>query len=168
MVDMGLPDGSGGDLIAELAGLDPPIPAVLGLSGDPESEPVALAAGAQGFLHKPLGKLAAFQQVILTALPASMQPRGPRIMPDDLVVPDPLALKDDLAHAAELLHDQLDPMAIAYLSQFLSGLAKSANDPALGAAAENLRAREASARQGVIDRLLSLIAARTSDVIALV
>lgn len=168
MVDMGLPDGSGGELIAELAGLDPPIPAVLGLSGDPESEPEALAAGAQGFLHKPLGKLAAFQHVIVNALPSYMQPRGPRTMPDDLVVPDPLALRDDLAHAAELLHDPLDTMAVVYLSQFLSGIAKSANDPALGAAAESLRAREAAARQGVIDRLLSLIAARTSDGIALV
>ena len=155
-------------LIAELAAVDPEIPAVLGLSGDPGAEDLALDAGAQGFLNKPLGSLAAFQQVILNALPTCMQPRGPRIMPDDLVVPDPLALKDDLAHASELLHDPMDTNSIAYLSQFLCGTAKSADDPALSAAAESLTMRDGEGRQGIIDKLQALIASRTSDVIAMV
>jgi len=168
IVDMGLPDGSGADLITELAVMDAEVPVILGLSGDPGGERPALDAGAQGFLHKPLGALAAFQSAILNALPSSMQPRGPRILPDDLLVPDPLALKDDLAHAAELLHDPLDTTRIAYLSQFLSGIAKSADDSALGDAAKSLDAPDASARQSVIDQLQILIASRTSNVIAMV
>ena len=46
IVDMGLPDGSGAELIAELAQATPRVGVLLGLSGDPETEVAAMAAGA--------------------------------------------------------------------------------------------------------------------------
>ncbi len=61
IVDIGLPDGSGADLIAELARARPRVPAILGMSGDPEAEPAARAAGADAFLAKPVESLALFQ-----------------------------------------------------------------------------------------------------------
>ncbi len=168
IVDMGLPDGCGDALIAELAGMEPEIPALLGLSGDPWAEDQAIAAGARGFLHKPLGALAAFQHAILSALPFNMQPTGPRLTPSDLVVPDRLALKDDLDHVAELLHDPVDSRNLSYLSQFLSGIAKSAGDTDLHKMAEVLGATDAGPKDQIIGKLQAMITARNSNVIELV
>ncbi|HCX69603.1 MAG TPA: response regulator, partial [Rhodobiaceae bacterium] len=70
VVDLGLPDGNGADLIAELAAAETEKSAVLATSGDDSLEAEAMAAGAQGFLSKPITSLAAFQQMVLAALPA--------------------------------------------------------------------------------------------------
>ena len=65
IIDLGLPDGSGAELIHECANADPRIPAILGNSGDDMNEAVSLAADADGFLSKPLAALAEFQTSIL-------------------------------------------------------------------------------------------------------
>ncbi|MZQ88947.1 response regulator [Frigidibacter albus] len=103
IVDMGLPDGSGADLIRELAALQPRMSVILGTSGSDDLEALALAAGADGFLPKPIESLALFQTAVLAALPPSQRPSGPRALPGEIVHPDLLALRDDLVLAAGLL-----------------------------------------------------------------
>lgn len=148
IVDLGLPDGSGLDLIAEIAAQRPRVPALLATSGTAEAAGRALAAGADGFLPKPVESLSAFQRAVRSALPARL-PAGSCAAPlpparggpgagEDRVAPDPVALRDDLAHAADLLGGAPEGAALDYLAQFLSGVALLAHDPALRAAAEAL------------------------------
>ncbi|MGB3146545.1 MAG: response regulator [Paracoccaceae bacterium] len=154
VVDLGLPDGSGLDLIAELAALHPRVPALLATSGDIGLERSALAAGADGFLAKPLESLAVFQSAILAALPdASRRPITPSA--GDLVRPDMMALRDDLAHAAELLR-AAKGAEVGYVAQFLSGLGRSAHDSALSEAAASL----AHGQKDGLSRLSGLVADR--------
>jgi CheY-like chemotaxis protein len=136
LVDMGLPDGSGADLIRDLALAGPGAPVALGLSGDPGQRGVALAAGAAGFLEKPIGALAQFQAALLRHLPARSGPG-----PDPAVQlpePDALALREDLARAAGLLAEGPNAAQRAYLARFLTGLARSTRDAALARAAADL------------------------------
>lgn len=140
IVDLGLPDGSGLDLIAEIAAGRPRVPALLATSGDEGRAEAALAAGADAFLPKPIESLSAFRRTVLGALPAAPRPLlpGAARAEDDRVHPDPLALRDDLAHAADLLGHDPQGIALDYLAQFLSGVALSAHDAPLRAAAEAL------------------------------
>lgn len=136
IVDMGLPDGSGAELIEELAKASPRVGVLLAISGDSFVEDAAIAAGADGFLPKPLTSLAEFQNAILSRLPSDRQPAGPREVPDDTVRPDPVAYRDDLCHAADTLSEGEADEVIDYVAQFLSGLARSAQDTPLALAAE--------------------------------
>jgi CheY-like chemotaxis protein len=136
IVDMGLPDGSGATLIEELSRQTPRIEVVLGMSGDPYGEDAAIAAGADGFLAKPLNSLAAFQDAVLSRLPQDRRPCGPRPIADDPVVPDPAAYRDDLCHAADTLENNNPDDVIDYVAQFLAGIALSAQDQPLHRAAE--------------------------------
>ncbi len=130
LVDLGLPDGDGAALIGRLAAL-PGGPPVLGMSGE-DGAARALAAGAAGFLPKPVERLADFRDALiahlparawLAALPAPAGAPAPR--------PDPLALRDDLAAAARRLAADPDPLEGRYLAGFLAGIASAARDPAL-------------------------------------
>lgn len=162
MIDIGLPDGSGASLIAELTACTPRIPVILGVSGDEFAGGVALAAGADGFLAKPISSLAAFQTAILAHLPADRQPPGLRLVSDAEVTPDPMAYRDDLAHAAEALGDGTDTVMLDYVAQFLGGVAHAARDDALSDAAARLaRARAAGAGFGTeAARLAGLVQQR--------
>ena len=134
IIDLGLPDGSGAELIASLAMTTPRVSVILGVSGDENTEKAAIEAGADGFLAKPITSLAAFQNAIL----ANLQPLGPRSLTDEAVVPDILAFRDDMAHAADILGDATDEKSLDYLAQFLSGVARSVGDAPLATAAERL------------------------------
>lgn len=138
IVDLGLPDGNGAQLIRQMADAETRVPVILGMSGDPDNEAPAMAAGADGFLPKPVESLAVFQQKILSALPADAQPMGPRILPDDVILPDSSALRDDLIHVAEVLSAAQDTATIDYIARFLAGVARSAHDHALEDAAAAL------------------------------
>lgn len=138
IVDLGLPDGSGLDLIARLDEARPRVPIVLGTSGA-EREAAAHAshqAGADGFLPKPVASLAAFQSAIIAHLPAEMRPGRPRPADTDSVTPDPIAYREDLSHAMALL--ALDDPPAGYLRRFLLGLARSADDAGLADRAEGI------------------------------
>ena len=128
IIDVGLPDGSGIDLIEGLTHGAPKIDVVLGTSGDSQFEKAVLDAGANGFLPKPIKSLANFQSAILNHLPADQQPPGPRIINDETVNPDRLALQDDLIHVVEVLDGDQDPETIDYVTTFLVGVANSAGD----------------------------------------
>lgn len=131
IVDLGLPDGSGLDLIAQMSRGKHRVPILLGTSGA-EREAAAKAcldAGADGFLAKPVSSMAAFQAAILEHLPEALRPQGPRPASITDVSPDPIALREDLAHAISLI--DLDAPPVGYLRRFLIGLARTARDVAL-------------------------------------
>jgi CheY-like chemotaxis protein len=158
IVDLGLPDGPGQALIRDLANGARPPGVILGLSGDPEGRGPALAAGAAGFIEKPLGGLAGFAGAILRHLPGGAAMTG---APDlggpagSLPPPDPLALHDDLLRAAAILRGGSAATAVeeGYVTGFLRGLGKVAGDSPL---AEAARYRDPALRQMVLDRLRGL------------
>ncbi|WHZ34944.1 response regulator [Sagittula sp. MA-2] len=169
IVDLGLPDGSGAELISELAIACPRVDVLLGTSGDSFAEEVALAAGADGFLAKPISSVTGFQNAILSALPPERQPTGPRLVIDDPILPDPLAYRDDMAHAADVLDDRDDERSIRYVTQFLTGVARSAGDRALQSAAEDLADARRSGRptQTSLARVAALVQDRLTDRLAM-
>lgn len=143
VIDLGLPDGSGIDLIRELARTQPRPVAILATSGDPAGREEALRAGANGFLEKPIHSLGDFQEAVLAHLPPEAQPPGPRLVQNTKVVPDALAFRDDMAHAADIISGAVDEKELDYLARFLMGVARSARDRSLEAAAGALeRARQ--------------------------
>lgn len=146
IVDLGLPDGNGADLIAELNEAAPRVGVILGTSGDDNGEQTAMAAGADGFLSKPIISLAAFQQAVLSNLSADRQPSGPRPLPDEEIHPDLIAFQDDIAHIAEVLEDPPNEFALDYVAQFLRGVACSVQDHRLEKAAQALATERACGR----------------------
>lgn len=138
IVDIGLPDGSGVDLIRDLNMATPRVDVLLATSGDPDREHQSIRAGADGFLAKPMENIAYFQQAILKHLPLDRQPSGMRVLEGEEIAPDILALRDDLTAAAMALEDAENPDMLRYMSQFLSVLARSAKDAPLATEADKL------------------------------
>lgn len=169
VIDLGLPDGSGAELISELSVACPRVEVILGTSGDSFAEEIALAAGADGFLAKPVASVVAFQNAILQALPLERQPTGPRLVSDAPVNPDPLAYRDDMAHAADVLDDKESERSLAYVTQFLSGVARSAGDAPLQQAADALASARDEGRplQSDLARVAALVQDRLSDRLAI-
>lgn len=159
IADLGLPDGSGIELIVELAQASPRIDLLLATSADPDGAAPAKEAGADGFIAKPILRLGAFQQALLAHLPPERRPGGPRCLPEEEVAPDPVALRDDLALAAQLLRSGWRSAGdIAYVAQFLGGVARSAGDEGLRNAAEALdAARGTGSPEPALARLAALI-----------
>ncbi|MCW1951910.1 MAG: response regulator [Octadecabacter sp.] len=131
IIDIGLPDGSGVDLIRDLTQGSNRIEVVLGTSGDPDGEALAIKAGADGFMAKPVSSIGYFQAKVLEHLPVDRQPKGLRVINDEVIIPDEVALRDDLEAAAIALEDATDQRALKYLTQFLGGVARSADDTLL-------------------------------------
>lgn len=131
IVDLGLPDGSGLDLIKKMADATPRVQVILGTSGAEReaAETSVLKCGADGFIAKPVSTIAAYQTAILAHLPDAQRPTGPRDAPIISVDPDPLALREDLSHAMDLL--ALDTPPVSYLKRFLIGLARAVKDQPL-------------------------------------
>lgn len=123
IVDLGLPDGRGEDLIAELSAEGFP---VLGISGDPDGRTSAMDAGAAAFLEKPITSVAGLVRLIRQLTTGV----GPVEKGDEVPVPsgDPVALRDDLARGAQLISAPGDP---AYARAFLQSLARASGDLAL-------------------------------------
>ncbi len=167
IIDMGLPDGSGADLIRDLVSAPQKVPVILAVSGDSFVEDEAIAAGADGFLDKPLKSLIEFQNVVLSILPKEMRPEGLRLVRDEPIQPDPVAFLDDMAHADDLLNGE-EPV-FDYVTQFLAGVADSAGDTDLAQATRDLaRARIAGDPWGApLNRLRGEIKLRLTDRIAI-
>ena len=128
IVDLGLPDGRGEVLIAEVAAQGLP---VLALSGDPDGREAALAAGAVAFVEKPIPSVAGLVRLIRQLVAGvGAEPLGEEPV---AAVADPLALRDDLARAAALVSaGGADP---AYATGFVRSLARTAGDEGLERAA---------------------------------
>jgi DNA-binding NarL/FixJ family response regulator len=169
VVDMGLPDGNGADLITELAQAETEKSVVLATSGDDMLEGEAMAAGAQGFLGKPITSLAVFQQMVLNALPADRQPPGLRIVVDEQVSPDEIAYHDDINYAAELIDNLPNDKALDYIAQFLEGVARSVEDDLMEQAAQALALKRASgeATTSEMAQIAGLIQQRLANRIAI-
>lgn len=159
IVDMGLPDGNGAELIQSFARIVPRVPVILGISGEPDNAAIAMEAGADGFLPKPIESLAVFQNAILAALPPEERPRGLRLVSDEVICPDKAALRDDLAHVADVLANSQDTSTIDYIARFLAGIARSVHDRALEDAAKSL------ARDHVAGHALATDLARISGLV---
>lgn len=159
LVDLGLPDGRGEGLIRELVTSSRRPAGVVGISGDSGGRARALAAGADGFIEKPLQGLAQLCRVLRPLLPelAIEPPPSGTETPNQ---PDLLALHDDLAYAAKALQGDPGPEQRQYVNAFLGGLARHAKDPALAEAAQ-----AASGAEGV-DRLRQMLAARLTTQVA--
>ncbi|MQQ07951.1 response regulator [Epibacterium sp. SM1979] len=138
IIDLGLPDGSGTELIAECANSNPRVGVVLGTSGDLGREQEAIDAGADGFLQKPISTLGEFQGAVLKYLPADWQQRRPAALSDEAIEPDMLAFQDDLAHAADILSEGEDAKNLDYVAQFVGGVARSIGDGPLADAAQGV------------------------------
>lgn len=132
IVDLGLPDGRGEQLLRDLSGRSPRPRVLLGTSGEAEGRDLALAAGADGFLEKPIPGIAAFQEAILSRLPG----RVALTLSDPATPTDTAALGDDLARAAELLRDGTGHPA--YVAGFLEGIARSLGDAGLAEIARDV------------------------------
>lgn len=169
IIDLGLPDGSGLDLIRELSQQRPRIAVLLGLSGDEMGHIQALRAGADGFLAKPLRNLAAFQEGILRHMPRGMIPTGPRMLNDLVIEGDPVAYEDDLAHVVNLIDDcHEDPGHLDYIIQFLDSLSRAAGDRPLAEAARQLSGarRQGGGMSGVLSEVRARIRARAAALAA--
>lgn len=165
IVDIGLPDGSGVDLLAELSQASPPITVLLATSGDPDRQSEAMKAGANGFLPKPVNSLAEFQNSILSHLPADDQPPGPRLVNDEKITLDSLALRDDFAHVEEVLSQETDGNTLDYLAQFISGVAQTAQDEPLAEAANALAKDRAKGHptKSDVERISTILRARLRE-----
>ena len=169
IVDLGLPDGNGVDLIEELAGTEPRVDVILGTSGDLNGEEMAIAAGADGYLAKPITSLAAFQHAVLGNLPQERQPAGLREISDETIHPDIMAFQDDMAHIADVLDDPENESSLDYVAQFIGGVARSAHDAGLEQAANALAKARAAGfpARNETDTLVGLVHQRLSQKIAI-
>ncbi len=139
LVDIGLPDGSGLDLVRSLAEAEPRIGVIMAMSGDDTFEPQdAVDAGANGFMAKPITSVSEFQSRMLRELPSDAQPSAVRPVGDDIVTPDLLGLRDDLFLAADLLAPEPDGEMIDYITAFLIGISRSIEDSTLQTAVRSL------------------------------
>lgn len=136
IIDLGLPDGSGLDVISELAATGQGRPLILALSGEDPSlcRPAALEAGADGFLAKPIASLGAFQQAIL-----SKGKIAGGVSTGTVQLRDRQPLYDDVKTAVALLEEAGDASALAYGAQFVASVAATLADRRLAQGAERLR-----------------------------
>jgi DNA-binding response OmpR family regulator len=152
IIDLGLPDGPGEELIADLARAPfTTCPVILGTSGSVDGRERAMKAGAMGYLEKPLPSLVVFAASIRSALeispPASAnQHAAPPASASSSAgpQPDPLALRDDLRHAASLLGRSITAHERLYLAGFIASLGQSSGDADLTDAAGKLRLGQCS------------------------
>jgi CheY-like chemotaxis protein len=164
MVDLGLPDGDGLELIRHLATASTPITGIIALSGHDRSDWLeeAKAAGASACLEKPIESLAAFQNCVLGVLPDA----ATRLKPEERTVAVSgrasvaAAMEEDLRRARSLLTEAVgsgDADTIAYCGQFLGSVGEMLQDAGLTRAAS-----EAVAAPDGAKRLIALLDERLS------
>lgn len=135
LVDIGLPDGSGLELIRHCDSQHPPVRLIVAMSGAPDMRDAALLAGADHFVAKPFASIAAFCQLLA---PVFGDPRGmgPRTRPP---APDAVALRNDLQLACDMLSGNRAGSQQRYALQFTAALARSLGDEALSRAVAHAR-----------------------------
>ncbi|KGM86272.1 hypothetical protein rosmuc_03835 [Roseovarius mucosus DSM 17069] len=122
-----------------------------------------VAAGADGFLLKPVASLGIFQQEVLRHVPTDRRPLGPYAVQAEMIHPDPLAYRDDLDHVQSLLSHDHTPDILSYAAQFLASVARAAEDAVLSEAAAGLTGHCSEAGVARIMGLIDMrLAARTA------
>jgi CheY-like chemotaxis protein len=127
IIDLGLPDGSGLELITECARRPLRVPRIIAISGQPEREAAAYAAGADRFMAKPIASLAQFRAALAPSCFATAPHE--QILPE--AMPDMGAMRDDFYLALDLLQGPDAGARRAYALQFIEGLARSLHDTAM-------------------------------------
>ena len=145
IVDLGLPDGSGMELIRHLASASTPLGSIVALSGHERAgwQAEAMDAGAAACLEKPIASLRAFQECVLSVLPDADTRRAAgraraRARRTGLAR---AALADDMRRARALLAEALpagDLDTVAYCAQFLGSVGEMLGDADLAAAARGV------------------------------
>lgn len=136
LIDLGLPDGSGLELIAEIDRKRPRVPLIIAISGQPELEQDARNAGADRFLAKPFCSVAHFRaQLAPIFFPFRHGEHRAEAAP-----PDPSALRDDLYLALDLLSGERRGSTRDYALQFIDTLACSLSDNGMSQAVRLARA----------------------------
>lgn len=168
IVDLGLPDGDGIDLIRQLASASTPLTSIIAISGHDRTtwHAEAMAAGAAGCLEKPIASLRAFQEAVLAVLPDAESRRRPDerelLLAGRATVR--AALEEDLRRAQDLLADALpagDADTIAYCAQFLQSVGEMLGDLDLAATARGAStAAGARLLSGMVDARLDRRAGR--------
>lgn len=135
LVDIGLPDGSGLELIGQCDNLRPRVPLIVAMSGAPDMHDAALQAGADHFVAKPFASIAAFCQLLA---PVFGDPRGtgPGARAP---APDAVALRNDLQLACDMLSGSRAGAGQRYALQFTAALARSLGDRVLSRAVDQAR-----------------------------
>lgn len=145
LVDLGLPDGSGLDLIAALARGPARPHRLVAVSGEADGRAAALAAGADAFLLKPLtlaGHLTALVgtgvrgDVELGAIDRSLGLGAGAARATRNAGADPLALRDDLRRVRDLLNRAEGADQLRHAGQLLASVGQALCDPGLTAAAQ--------------------------------
>lgn len=148
LIDLGLPDGRGDGLIRALVTSRSRPSVVLGMSGNPDGRALTLAAGADGFLDKPLENVGQLCRILRPLLP-ELDILPPPMSGAPRSILDPLALQDDLAFANRALQGDPGPERQRYVAAFLRGIAHHAQDGELE-----------EATSGGLDRLRDALAKR--------
>jgi CheY-like chemotaxis protein len=168
IVDVGLPDGSSLELPEDIVQAAPRVDVIVGTSGDSAMQARVMQTGADDFLEKPMTNLAVFQSLILKHLPADQRPVGPRPILNEDVVPDPIAFQDDMAHISDVLSEDHRAHVLDYVTQFIDGVATSAQDHELKLAARRLASTRADGAPtpSAIAELSAIVQKRLSGKIA--
>lgn len=158
IVDLGLPDGSGLGLIRDLSAQNRPEQIIIALSGDDRDgiQARVMAAGAQGFLTKPIRNLANFQDRIVAVLAAHRTGQAQPVRSvdgdtDDAVDLDRQALFDDLDRIRKILETALpedDRAQLRYCAQFVDSVGQTARDRELTQQARRFFRRMETGAQG--------------------
>ncbi len=169
VIDLGLPDGSGLELIEEMDRACPRVAAILAVSGNDQQHHLAITAGADAFLAKPIETVGVFQQAIVQSLPRDQVFSGPKAISMQQVSPDPMALRDDMTHIANLLEDDPAGPVLDYVAQFLSSLARLSHDKAMASEAADLAEARAKGRmnQAKVARLAGMVHERMQEHVAI-
>ncbi|MCL4675885.1 MAG: response regulator, partial [Pararhodobacter sp.] len=150
LIDLGLPDGSGLDLIAAMARGGDQTGRIVAISGDARMEQAALDAGAEAFLLKPVSMARHLLSLTgtdpnpeadLVAMDRALGLNVGRLRGDRNRGADPLALQDDLRRVRDLLHGPQEPARLRYVGQFLASVGRALHDEGLARAAETASAR---------------------------
>lgn len=163
LIDLGLPDGSGLDLIAEMSQMRSGSQRIIATSGDDSLAKDARKAGADDFLLKPISLITHFET--LTGLsPETTWGETAPLMKAQRVQnrdrqggKDPLALRDDLRMICDLLNGPENELRTRYAGQLLASIGHSLGDPTLAQAAT--RAAQNSDRK----QLVTLAQLHTED-----
>lgn len=136
LVDLGLPDGSGLDLIRDMNHGRPRVSLIIAMSGMPGQEDFALAAGADHFVAKPFDDLRRFRALLGKVFFPLRHTRQAEIGSH----PDLAARRDDLVLAHDLLCGTKSDSTLDYALHFTFGLAQTLRDPFLAQAVADARA----------------------------
>lgn len=170
LIDLGLPDGSGVDLISALQRSHVRPRRMVAISGDLSLRDAALEAGADAFLLKPISLTR--HLAMMTGDPVPVAQSGGEAdweadwdeycdsLTERNAGADPMALRDDLRLVQDLLQGPAEPGKLRYAGQLLASVGHAMHDPALAHAAT--AASEAGDRRS-LEALVEARARRTAS-----